>query len=96
MDKHTPAPWSIYNTGKNFIIRPREASKSDVANIMGKHDADDITGYEAYANAKIIAAAPDMYKAIQSALKAVELNNEHPMTASEAVLRNVIMKAERG
>jgi len=57
---HTPGPWKCQksNDGKFYTIGDRQSSwGTRVAEVY----ADDIDGYEAKANAALIAAAPELY-----------------------------------
>lgn len=53
--KHTPGPWRYH--GKSRILGP----KGSIGNVF----ASGITHYERASNAHLIAAAPDMYEALE-------------------------------
>ncbi|EKS6455937.1 hypothetical protein M8U16_15915 [Enterobacter hormaechei] len=69
--KHTPAPWYFSNEG---VLRVRAKDDDEVVCSYA--------GYEncerEYANAKLIAAAPDLLEALQDALHAYDKHGEHP------------------
>ncbi|HED1596611.1 TPA: hypothetical protein R4S50_002298 [Enterobacter cloacae subsp. cloacae] len=68
--KHTPAPWYFSNEG---VLRVRAKNDDEVVCSYA--------GYEncerEYANAKLIAAAPDLLEALQDALHAYDKHGEH-------------------
>jgi len=93
--KHTPGPWSVCNDGhetqSTFLIGTNE--NPDVARIY------DITK-EAPANAKLIAAAPELLAALQMAyadlVKAANergQTNDFTTSAEAKVIRAAIEKA---
>lgn len=55
--KHTPGKWEYEKTGKTFVVFPKGLS-SDIANIIDRVDK------TTEANAKLIAAAPDLLEAL--------------------------------
>ncbi|HHT5046356.1 TPA: hypothetical protein ACTY4T_001019 [Enterobacter hormaechei] len=69
--KHTPAPWYFSNEG---VLRVRAKDDDEVVCSYA--------GYEncerEYANARLIAAAPDLLEALQDALHAYDKHGEHP------------------
>lgn len=69
--KHTPAPWYFSNEG---VLRVRAKDDDEVVCSYA--------GYEncerEYANAKLIAAAPDLLEALQDAIHAYDKHGEHP------------------
>ena len=70
MSKHTPGPW-IHNPGKRHIIakkpkphNPNAEYYFDIAEVM-RIGTLEVPGHgESGANARLIAAAPDMYEAL--------------------------------
>lgn len=61
--KHTPGPWYYQATAGNhdYIIWPESASERDVALVRGEH----------LANARLIAAAPDLLEAVCGLMEAI-------------------------
>jgi hypothetical protein len=97
--EHTPTPWGFYNTGEvmkgycqPFAIS-QELSANMVAGIFG-----DVEGGEdtAKANAEFIVRACnshyELLEALEIALDAVKKYPDHPMTASEVVMRRALRK----
>ena len=98
--KHTPGPWyhtgNVENVGTDFLwcgqVQPlREPRRyvGDICNIQSCDHIQGITVDEAQANARLIAAAPDMLDACRQAL----LHFEDDQTISH-VLAAAIAKAE--
>lgn len=69
--KHTPAPWYFSNEG---VLRVRAKDDDEVVCSYA--------GYEncerEYANARLIAAAPELLEALQDALHAYDKHGDHP------------------
>ena len=77
--KFTPGPWSIAHDGNYPRIRKhfRTDHHMDVCGpVHGYMYADDETANQA-ANAHLIAAAPDMYEALESLIITQEYKEEH-------------------
>jgi hypothetical protein len=97
--KHTPGPWEV-TSGDNYEIRsplmPREYphqfkndSTGDFVAYIGNHAKD-----FGYANANLIAAAPDLLAAAEAALNCVAELPENPARAELAqMLTDAIAKA---
>ena|SRR5580765_6125700 len=95
--KHTPGPWGAYNLSKgNIAIETREGVR--VANASG--DTCDVE-----ANARLIAAAPELLAALKAAYSALALiddfgtaTGENPDVQNAALdqARAAIAKAEGG
>jgi hypothetical protein len=100
MSKHTPGPWEA--RGKAIVVRgsPRwnNAYNGRICNVQGAGEGDNKINETAKANARLIAAAPAMYEALQKILavkRTVDLNLfniEEIHSIAEAALR----AAERG
>jgi hypothetical protein len=75
MSKHTPGPWSPHgaevigteNTpkGKGFLIVAKAGTWVEVSGTVSVHVSSDI----AFANARLIAAAPDLLVALERMMK---------------------------
>lgn len=75
--KFTPAPWTVHNTGDVFTgLGAQNAEGIEAPSNDGWHIADcDMGGLgleELQANAHLIAAAPDMYEALQQAITSMQ------------------------
>lgn len=76
MSKHTPGPWEceLGHENGDFQINSTgcrwKAIANATANVLG---ADAVYDDEAQANAKLIAAAPDMLKALNFCVKAMRI-----------------------
>lgn len=92
---HTPGPWSVVDTRDD---RRRLQIHHDSAPIViaSVHDSDDRVGAqrrdgisrEAYANARLIAAAPDLLAALEAAVVSEELSK-----AVDVLARTALRKA---
>jgi hypothetical protein len=88
--KHTPGPWTVYddsNDGKTNRIEIAALGKT-VARIYHSVPAEDLP------NARLIAAAPDLMEALQSAERA--MSNKHfaaEVLAHDSVVREMILAA---
>lgn len=86
--KHTPGPWGIIE-GKTLL------------HVETRHDNPTGAGVaicsvpkSAEANARLIAAAPEMLNALKHALNGIECYRDHPMMATEMLFRAAIANAE--
>ena len=86
MIKHTPGPWAIENGrciyGRGNFIKPFVASVEDDHN-----DA------ETAANARLIAAAPDMYHALQDLIAYLGVDVDNGLDELLTNARDAIAKA---
>jgi len=63
--KHTPGPWGVWSIGGSQVITD---------NAMGRHLAKIINGApEHEANARLIAAAPELLEALELALQGLDI-----------------------
>ena len=91
MSEHTPGPWEVTSTLQNDGVYEINDPFRHIPNAEIKLDLDD--RYEVMeANARLIAAVPDLLKACKVALNAINLNDE-TVTARKA-LDAAIEKAE--
>lgn len=92
MSKHTPGPWFIFGNG-HCVGGPAIAplGESQTAGIamcsMSKRHTD-----ECVANAKLIAAAPELLRVLREALDFIQLN--HDDTGIETEINSAIRMAE--
>ena len=94
---HTPAPW-IADLGEAYRVRAQQdgGQVAIMMNLKGQHGlAGRRSGDEVAANAHLIAAAPDLLKALvtaESLLAGICVNGEPPELAN---IRAAIAKATR-
>lgn len=100
--RHTPGPWKIDQDGENFTIDADGAFGPNrwsavalcTANNLGSRP---ITEEEASANARLIAAAPDLLAAIRETVRRFDENDAtDALEAVDTLLRAAIAKAEGG
>lgn len=107
MNKHTKGPWQTRDT--NVLIR--DADNNDVCIVLGRDItvegtagqvyASDIRAHDARANAKLIAAAPELLRELQAAIFYIETYGGD-VTANFAaggnleVVKRIINKAKGG
>ena len=76
MSKHTPGPWSIDNPKKGHVcISAPESRFWDLAKVVWQNDCDAELGQpspQEEANARLIAAAPELLEALESLLDECE------------------------
>lgn len=95
---YTPGPWeAITVPGKHALVGAR-ANTSDGAKFValcGNHDPDDGRQDERFANARLIAAAPELLAAAQAAIAALSQNAVFPadIAAAKKWLGDAIAKA---
>lgn len=78
MSKHTPGPWKMRNrTGNHDWNNWRIAAEDGPGRVGGICRLDEsLTGEESEANARLIAAAPELLEALRETLEfAIEANN---------------------
>lgn len=83
--KHTPGPWRVVPTGAGNVLIQSDSVSQTVATVHGAEQA---------ANARLIAAAPELLEALQLAVGIIE---NHPAMGAMAVppsFRAAIAKAE--
>jgi hypothetical protein len=86
--KHTPGPWKVRrNQSTNKPACQITTKDKEVICSMAKGDF----GLD---DARLIAAAPELLAACEAALDAVKIYPDHPMTASEVLMRIAVCKAK--
>ena len=96
MSAHTPGPWFIADTNDQLWARQVD-SKSGAVCFCGSFQRD-----EACANARLIAAAPELLEALKELLSALDHQMSDPdrlfrsKTASRAVIAKAKAKAKGG
>ena len=73
MTKHTPGPWDAGDRVRNFIdITHRIKTPGAITNTLCRVQARDTWAAEAEANARLIAAAPELLAALELAVEMQE------------------------
>ena len=69
MSKHTPGPWKAHFEEAYFVTGPDRGRVAMMMNLKGPHGLGGRrSGEESAANARLIAAAPDLLEALQRAV----------------------------
>ena len=90
---HTPGPWNLSKSGDGKSITIGEG-QSSWGTRVGEVYRDDIDSDEADANARLIAAAPEMLEALIDAYKIIR-RHENPDLPGSAELRSIKALIER-
>ena len=88
----TPGPWEIQDAGPGTIrgLRFRVVTKDSII-------ARTTDGWkEARANARLIAAAPEMYEVLQELADSMELAKNYGYEKEHAMIQEVLAKVEGG
>ncbi len=86
---HTPGPWHV-TPG----TVPAESVWDETGNLQIASFIEGRGWQEQHANARLIAAAPDLLAASRAALAALEALRDAPQGGAEVMLRAAIAKAE--
>jgi len=89
---HTPGPWSVVELTPNTVQTP---SGRISVNWNATHD-DGKRLNEAEANARLIAAAPELLDALELALEIIEATGPGSYPVAEEQIRAAIAKAKGG
>jgi hypothetical protein len=98
--RHTPGPWTLFHKGSTIQISdkrgPKDGHKSGNAVVFWTgFDASDKPLAEKIANARLIAAAPDLWKAIQFFIDAEDTGLEdHELNKFSDLARAAARKAK--
>jgi len=65
--KHTPGPWTLRQESDRFIHIVEPNSDAGIAAVLTEHDEDGLAIDQA--NARLIAAAPELLEALKSVVK---------------------------
>jgi len=99
MSQHTPGPWqvdSVPGGHVSFEINSTDAKWKAVANVSANRiGAGTVDPNEAEANARLIAAAPDMYAELQKLTQILITIREEQVSASMGFGRTAAEKKER-
>lgn len=86
--KHTPAPWTAKNDGRNIIsIQHSNNDPGAISMTLAKVTARMTWRSQAEANARLIAAAPDLLEALKACDEAMSYMSEYdiPITLQDMV-----------
>jgi hypothetical protein len=88
--KHTPGPWEIVQSDHGIVVRTESPKKtrygaSRYAAIGGFERSDPQQLAEALANARLIAAAPELLEALQILFERANRNSIDPFALQQAV-----------
>ena len=83
MSEHTPGPWSAFISGNTIAIDLGANPRGERPCIIGwpGFDSNDQTKATNIANARLIAAAPDLLEALQEACNSIE-TTDNPFKGS--------------
>ncbi len=91
--RHTPGPWTIYNTDGLKILKNWRVKGSVGYQVCTMNTA--TTTEEEYANARLIAAAPDLLEACKRALAVLEKEPACQIYSAHAqIVRAAIARAK--
>lgn len=98
--KHTPGPWAFHSwtaSGKQFGIETAD-HRHGIASIRPNDTASSLLSMEQHeANARLIAAAPDLLAACQAVMEFLSNGTPvHPGALVQAEVFNAIAKATKG
>lgn len=94
MSAHTPGPWVAKFEEAYYVIGPDLGRVAMMMNLKGAYGlAGRRSGEESAANARLIAAAPELLEAIEGLLNALPSATAHPAIKSA---RNAIAKSKGG
>lgn len=88
MAKHEPGPWEVVPVPRRSRQEIRAVDGPSIAEVYGYQDEDNV------ANAKLIAAAPDLLAACCDALAMLEREGSGFTATAQHTLRAAIAKAE--
>lgn len=89
MKKHTPGPWEVSGGDGIWAVSPWNA-RFRLATVTKPSP---MNGIDWEANARLIAAAPELLEALRSLTHAVEKRNESAMTMHAGYARSILEKA---
>lgn len=89
MNKHTPGPWLVSTDGLR-VVGLTEAIESPFPVVVNCTSGYDVMPYaEAKANAKLIAAAPDLLEALKDVLRIIDTSVYHVESYDNPMLNSV-------
>ena len=111
--KHTPGPWEVerhagFDNGTTAVVRhwkvmipaTRQSGQAGDIVYVGRSGGDDSCHVVDGANARLIAAAPELLQALEAALPHLEdredrVGSDHPLKRALTAARAAIAKARR-
>ena len=95
MSKHTPGPWTVIDQDESTInVRgPDEEFVADVADGF-YNESGYVRGYEVEANARLIAAAPDLLACLQRTVRFWDQLNTNDIKTMRALIARATGEAE--
>ena len=97
--KHTPGPWEVFDLDHAIVVRTESTNRtkfgaSRYAAIGGFERSDPKQHAEAIANARLIAAAPDLLESLKDCLRRIaddeEYGDDHAVTKARAAITKAI------
>ena len=87
MDKHTPGPWKAHFEEAYFVTGPDLGRVAMMMNLKGAHGMGGRrSGDESAANARLIAAAPDLLQSLKEVVDWLELGDHESVMHTKARL----------
>jgi hypothetical protein len=88
MNKHTPGPWKAHFEEAYYVTGPDRGRVAMMLNLKGAHGLGGRrTGEESAANARLIAAAPELLGALQKAVARQGFSNDELRDARAAITK---------
>ncbi len=80
-EQHTPAPWVLEDRGYKFIVH--KSGDGYITRDICRMDSSTMAAFNQEANARLIAAAPDMLDALKIAKKFIEIASDWNIDGAE-------------
>ena len=93
--EHTPGPWKVYRNWQGKLSVAADDGRRRICNTPGGNNANPDLQAEGLANARLIAAAPDLLDALQAVSKCGNAGAKLSRDASDKV-RSAIKRATEG
>jgi len=92
MSKHTPGPWKVEHRGYKYIVS--KSRDGYITRDVCRMDGSTMAAFAQEANARLIAAAPELLEALKDALQLLEVYGGDFEEATRNQARAAIAKAE--
>jgi len=89
MSKFTPGPWRVAGEDKNFVYALSQSGANSFWAHVQSAGIDRITENEKAANARLIAAAPEMYDALKALVESPNTFSSHDKARAEELLARI-------
>ena len=89
MSKWTPGPWRVAGEDKNFVYALSQSGANSFWAHVQSAGIDRITENEKAANARLIAAAPEMYDALKALVESPNTFSSHDKARAEELLARI-------